>query len=188
MLESPEELAVADRSLTRLDEMYGLFGEQPPPYRHCEPSEVPEPQRSLLHHERHMTVTLERFHEVDVRLTVLQEVHRGDFYSRKILLSRPDETVVQFGLMRIDLRRVHQAAREAILEGARPLGRILIDEEILRRISMHGLLRLEPNDELREVAGPQDGEGPLFGRLATILCNESPAVDLLEVVCNCDVD
>lgn len=185
MLESPEELAVADRSLTRLDEMYGLFGETPPTSLSRAPDQIPEPQRSLLHHERHMTVTLERFHEVEVRLTVLQEVHRGDFYSRKILLSRPDGTVVQFGLMRIDLRRVHQSAREAILEGARPLGRILIDEEILRRISMHGLLQIEPDEELRRLAGPAEGNDPLFGRLATILCNESPAVDLLEVVCNC---
>lgn len=185
MLESPDELAVADRSLTRLDEMYGLFGEDPPPYLSREPAAIPEPQRSLLHHERHMTVTLERFHDVEVRLSVLQQVHRGDFYSRKILLSRPDDTVVQFGLMRIDLRRVHQTAREAILQGARPLGRILIEEEILRRISMHGLLQLEPTAELRELVGPTPANEPLYGRLATILCNESPAVDLLEVVCNC---
>lgn len=184
MLESPEDLAVADRSLTRLDEMYGLFGEKPPPFQACEPNQVPEPQRTLLHHERHMTVTLERFHDVEVRLSVLQEVRRGDFYARKILLSRPDDTVVQFGLMRIDLRRVHHTAREAILGGQRPLGRILIEEEILRRISMHGLLQLEPDPALRRLVRP-DADAPLFGRLATILCNESPAVDLLEVVCNC---
>lgn len=184
MIESPDQLAIADRSLTRLEELYGLFGEVPPRHSPRQAVQLPEPQRSLLHHERHMTVTLERFHDVQVRLTVLQQVHRGDFYARKILLSRPDDTVVQFGLMRIDLRRVNQTARAAILEGARPLGRILIEEEILRRISMHGLLELEATGELRDLAGCRESES-LYGRLATILCNESPAVDLLEVVCNC---
>ena len=181
---SQQELARAERSLTTLEDLFGLFGETPPAHQH-EPSEaVPETQRLLLDHERHMTVTLEKYHETKVTLEVVDQIHEEPFYARKILLRHASGPVVQYGIMRFDLRRVSAHVRTLILAEETPLGRILIENDVLRRISTHGLLSLSPNQEIISIlTGSAHAQGaPLYGRLATILCNESPAVDLLEVV------
>ena len=54
-----------------LDDLYRLWGAVPPPATSISAEEMPEPYRSLLAHEGHMTVTLERFHRTLVRLEVL---------------------------------------------------------------------------------------------------------------------
>lgn len=182
MIDSEQRLATAERSLTEVEELFALFGLVPPEYRAIDSSAAPQPEQTLLDHERHMTVTLEQFHNSPMHLTVLDEIHREPFYARRILLSSSEQRVVQYGIMRIDLRRVEAKAREQILGGGRPLGRILIEHRVLRRISMHGLLAIRPTEEMAKTTNSAP-EAKLYGRLATILCNESPAVDLLEVVC-----
>ena len=190
-------LARADRSLTRLDELFGLFAEAAPKHRAMAPEDIPKIPRSLLHHQRHMTVTLEQHYDTRVELAVLDQIYQEPFYARKILLTHatPDEdetSVVQYGIMRFDLRRVSAKVRSLILAEELPLGRILIENDVLRRITTHGLLAIEPSPSMRSAVGlsvqpPQSfsfrpPSTVLYGRLATILCNESPAVDLLEVV------
>ena len=72
------------------------------------------------------------------------------------------------------------AVRDEIIEGVTPLGYILIKHNLLRRIDVHHFLLMHPNDE---VAGyfQIENTGPTYGRLATIFCDEKPAVELLEV-------
>ena len=60
---------------------------------------------------------------------------------------------------------------------------------MLRRISTHALMRIIPNQELRDCfamgTGGTDDDGKsrvVYGRLATIFCNAEPALALLEVV------
>lgn len=124
-----------------LDDLYRLWGAVPPPATAISAEEMPEPYRSLLAHEGHMTVTLERFHRTVVRLEVLEEKRQDDLYGRKILLTHGEtEAVLQFGILRIDLRCCTPEVRERIVEGRTPLGRILIEHGTLRTISTHGLL------------------------------------------------
>src|SRR5262249_11524595 len=105
----------------------------------------------------------------------------GDIYSRKILLERSDSAqVVQFGIVRFDLSVVLPAVREEILSERTPLGRILINYNVLRHIDLGAILhiRAAPGFALR--TGCNEGQ-TTYGRLATIFCNRRPAVDLLEV-------
>jgi hypothetical protein len=131
-----------------------------------------------------MTVTLEAFHRTRVALEVLAERRRGSLYARKILL-RHGETgdVVQFGIMQFDLAYASAALEAEILERRKPLGRALLDHGVLTRISTHGLLAIEPDHELRRCfALPAESSTRVYGRLATIFCDDRPVVDLLEVV------
>ena len=167
-----------------IDELYQLFQEGPPPARPVDPAGVPERSRRLLAHEAHMTVTLERFYDTEVSLSVLAEAHQEPLYARKILLHHGHTgRVVQFGIMRFDFRATSDAVRERILEKATPLGRILIEHGTLRRISTHQLVEITPDDEIRRVFAREPGDmSPVWGRLATIFVDERPAVALLEVV------
>jgi hypothetical protein len=144
--------------------------------------EVPEPYRRLLVHEHHMTVTVEDFHGDAVDVRVLDRIEGGTFYARKILLAlQKSGRVVQFGIMRINLALCGPAVRKEIIAAQTPLGRILIEHDVLRRIEPKNFLRIVPGNDMMKwfgLARPR----PTYGRLALIHCDGQPAVELLEIV------
>src|SRR5262245_38314360 len=148
---------------------------------HVPSSLTPEPYQRLLVHQQHMTVTMEEFYHTPVVVKVLGRRLEGDIYSRKILLERSDNgRVVQFGIVRFDLGVVLPAVREEILSERTPLGRILINFNVLRHIDPGAILKIAVGAGLAAWFGCKAGTAS-YGRLATIFCNQRPAVDLLEV-------
>ena len=170
-----------------LDELHALTKLFPDGERLFERAEhvasvtVPEPYQSLLVHNHHMTVTMEQYHQSPVEVHILDRRLEGDLYCRKILLLKQGtDTVVQFGIVRFDLRYVTSKVREEILAGNTPLGRILINHNVLRHIDLGAILRISAGPALAEIFSMPTGE-VTYGRLATIFCDHQPAVDLLEV-------
>lgn len=148
---------------------------------HVPSSLTPEPYKRLLVHDHHMTVTMEEFHHVSVVVKVLDRRLDGNVYSRKIVLERSDDgRVVQFGLVRFDLGVVLPAVRDEILSEETPLGRILINYNVLRHIDLGAILQITAGPGLARLCACPTGQ-TTYGRLATIFCNQRPAVDLLEV-------
>src|SRR5262249_3526568 len=103
-------------------------------------------------------------------------------YARKIILTlRGSGKVVLFGIVRINLEYCSPPVREAILAEKTPLGRVLIEHNVLRRIEPLAYFRVDPG--LRQLAWfGLDQPAPLYGRLGFIHCDEQPAVELLEIV------
>lgn len=148
---------------------------------HITADETPEPYRLLLAHEHHMTVTMEQFHQCSVDVRVIQEQFADPIYTREIVLTRAGTSqVVQFGLVKFDFTYVTPAVKSEILAKRLPLGRVLIRHNVLRHISLRAILKIVPGPALREQMQLPDN-APVYGRMATIFCNERPAVDLLEV-------
>lgn len=144
--------------------------------------EVPEPYHHLLVHEHHMTVTVEAHHGTLVDVRILEQKIDGDDYARKILLALHNtDRIVQFGLVRIRLHFCSDPVREAILAGRTPLGRILINHDVLRRIEPTAFLRVTPGPAMMSWFGLAEPT-PTYGRLALIHCDGQPAIELLEIV------
>ena len=144
--------------------------------------QVPEPYHSLLVNDRHMTVTVETHHGSPVDVRVLQEYRGQNAYARKILLERQsDHRVVMFGLVRIHFRFCNDEVREEILSGTIPMGRVLINHNILRRIEPTAFVRVVPGPGLMKWFGLQTPR-PTYGRLALIHCDGKPAIELMEIV------
>jgi len=167
-----------------LQSLLNLFPEPEPMLadaEHVASEALPEPYRRMLAHNHHMTVTMESYHNCRVDVRILDRRLDGDFYSRKIvLLKSGTDRVVQFGIVRFDLSYVTPIVREEILAGNKPLGRVLIDHNVLRHIDLGAVLRLVAGPSLaRHLQMPVGGT--TFGRLATIFCNRHAAVDLLEI-------
>ncbi|MFL5243772.1 MAG: hypothetical protein ACJ8FY_16850 [Gemmataceae bacterium] len=153
-----------------------------PEYEIVQADEVPPPYDKLLVHEHHMTVTVEEHHGGPVDVHIMNRRHDKDYYARRILLVlRSTGRVVQFGIVRIDLRVCSLEVRQEILGGNTPLGRILINHNVLRRIEPTGFLRANLGYELTE-AFQLPAPRPTYGRLAIIHCDGKPAIELLEVV------
>lgn len=145
-------------------------------------AQVPQPYHRLLVHEHHMTVTVEAHHKCAVDVVVLDRRHDGDLYARKILLTRhSDGRVVQFGLVRIHLEFTSPDVRAEIVAEQTPLGRVLIDHNVLRRIEPTAFLRVTPGPAMMTWFG-LNNPTQTYGRLALIHCDGRAAIELLEIV------
>ncbi|HKB06557.1 MAG TPA: hypothetical protein VKD90_30455 [Gemmataceae bacterium] len=143
---------------------------------------IPEPYRGLLAHSEHMTVTVEAFYRAPVDVRVLESGRLGDFYHRRIVLvPRGTDRIVQYGLVRINLACCSAEVREAILSQKTPLGRILIEHNVLRRVEPTSFLRIDPGPTLITALALAEPT-PLYGRTGVIFFNDRPAVAVLEVL------
>jgi hypothetical protein len=129
-----------------------------------------------------MTVTVERFHHSPVDVKVLATSLSGQHYARKILLARQsDGTIVQFGIVRLNFAHVSPEVRREIESQRTPVGRVLIQHNVLREIHLMRLWKVTPGPDLRQLFGLQAGE-TTYGRTAVIDFSGEPAVELLEIV------
>ncbi len=141
-----------------------------------------EPFQKLLDHDEHMTVTVEEHHQCAVDVVVLETRWTTSHYSRKILLTRQtDQSVVQFGIVRLNLDFLGPDVRAEIESQQTPLGRILIEHNVLRKVRLLSLWKVTPRQELAQLLGLNVGD-TCYGRTALIYCNGVPAVELLEIV------
>lgn len=185
MSSASENIDPAD---VELDVLVGLFfdnGAELGRFEDVDASKIDEPSRSLLAHDHHMTVTLERFHSSSVDVKVLATETVGMSYARKILLTtQSDGTVVQYGIVRLNFEYFDDEVREEILAQQIPLGRILINHDVMREVKLLNLYRIESGSELASEFG-FSSKTSCFGRTAIIFCNGAPAIELLEIVGNC---
>lgn len=172
--------------LKELDELCSLFPEpedEPLFLRaeHIAREATPEPYHRMLVHEHHMTVTMESFHDCSVDVVVVASKYDRDLYCRKILLKKHGtDKNVQFGIVRFNFGFVTDSVKEQIESESIPLGRVLIQHNVLRHIDLGAIIRFEAGPGLGRYLQMDVGQ-ETYGRMATIFCNGSPAVDLLEI-------
>lgn len=170
--------------LDELNRLTHMFPDAQPLFEkveHTPASATPDPYRQMLAHDHHMTVTMESYHQTPVDVRVLDQKSDNDLYCRKILLVKQGtDFPVQFGLVRFNFKYVTPSVRQEILDGQIPLGRVLINHNVLRHIDLGAILRVTAGPGLAEYLQMDAGQ-TTYGRLATIFCNNQPAVDLLEV-------
>jgi hypothetical protein len=165
-------------------DLFALFppAAEVPTFDLVAPDAVPQPYYKLLVHKRHMTVTQEAYHGDHVDVRILERRLEGDFYARKILLAlHTTGKIVQFGIPRINLRLCKKAVREEILFGQTPLGRILINHKVLRRIEPIGYFRVRPSGAMMRWFS-LDQPRVTYGRMGIIYCDERPAIEVLEII------
>lgn len=175
----------ARRSSPDLRTLVSLFYAEPDElggFEEVTSDQLPQPFRKLLAHNEHMTVTVESHHNCPVDVEVLQTHVTPSHYARKILLRRQsDRQTVQYGIVRLSFDYLSQEVRTAIESQSAPLGRILIEHDVLREVQLTSLWRIQAGDELCELLQLPIGS-TTFGRTALIFCNSKPAVELLEIV------
>lgn len=154
--------------------------------------DLPPDAAELLDHDHHMTVTLERFHRHPVRVVVDRQHFDDGLYCREITLTVPgdadgggssaaaDRTVL-YGLVCLDSSTLESELFDAIRRGETPLGRILIDADVLRTVERKRLWRITAGPTLARLGGVAPGAA-VYGRTALIRFDGRPAIELLEVV------
>lgn len=180
MMVTPSRRATPE--LKALGNLFYLSLEELGEFQEASEDELPETARKLLWHDEHMTVTVEAHHQSPVDVRVLNTHVTPTHYSRRILLTRQsDGRVVQFGIVRLNSTFLGEDVRQEIESEQAPLGRILIEHNVLRHVRPLSLWRVEPAPGLVEIFGLDQPE-VCYGRTALIYCNGLPAVELLEIV------
>lgn len=144
--------------------------------------EVPEPHRSLLDHHSHMTVAVESHFGSKVDVKVVRSTKDDTWYAREILLeSQRTGEIVQYGIVRLRYGLLSPAVWAEIEGGDKPLGRVLIEHDVLRQVELVGLWRVACGHTLAEYFSVAE-KTVTYGRTARIFCDEEPAIELLEIV------
>jgi len=160
---SPELLSL----LLPLHYFYEQAGEALPEITLVDGAEVPEPERSLLVHDRDMTSTLGRFYESPIALSILQCERSEDYLMREVVLSRAsDGGQVEYGAIGVRLEKFEGPLREDIAEGRGPLGGLLEKYVIDYRSAPKGYFKMEADARVAQAIGEEVG-ATLYGR-----CNE----------------
>jgi chorismate-pyruvate lyase len=171
---TPELNALADLFYADLGRL-GSFSELPA-------ADLPDVPRRLLAHDEHMTVTVEAFHGGLVRVEVLETNITPTHYARRILLHRErDDQIVQFGIVRLALALIDPVVRQEIESQSAPLGRVLIQHNVLRNVRLLSLWRITPGEDLCRLFRCGESQD-CYGRTALIYCDGVPAVELLEIL------
>lgn len=143
---------------------------------------VPDVYQKLLNHTKHMTVTVEDHHQDQVGVQVLRSEMVGNHYCREILLhTLHDRKVVQYGIVRLNTRFLAQEPLQEILQQQKPLGRVLIEHDVLREIELFDLLEVQCGPVLAQLFHVPE-RTLTYGRTALLHCDREPAIELLEIV------
>lgn len=153
-------------------------------FSEIQPEALPQPYRSLLAHTSHMTVAMEEHHGCKVDVQVLDRKSTANHYSRKITLSRQsDGQIVQFGIVRLGTALLNEKVRTEIESETIPLGRVLIENQVLRTVKLMTTWKIAPGDSLKTHSASPNLE-TCYGRTALIYTDGIPAVELLEIAVN----
>ena len=145
---------------------------------------VPPPFDGLLDHNHHMTVTVEAFHKEPVTVTVHRHMKHDDFYCREITLAtEQSKRIVQYGIVRLTIAALKPPVWQRIESREVPLGRVLIEHNVLRDVQLQQLWEIKAGPCLAEKMKSVIGD-TFYGRTALIHCDGLPAIELLEIVAN----
>lgn len=165
-----------------LDQFYGPPSDRSQLGEFCSVASVPTPYDRLLDHHQHMTVTVESFYGQSVDVHVHRCVRDGDWYCREItLVTSNSKQIVQYGIVRLDTTALAPNVWRQIESQQVPLGRVLIEHDVLREVQLCDLWKVHAGPSLAALMHRKIAD-QLYGRTALIHCDGKAAIELLEVV------
>jgi len=165
-----------------LDLAYSKAGLEPPKAKAVGPDEIPQPYRSLLVHQRDMTLTLEEHFGGRVVLRPLSTFTTGAWYYRRVLLAQEySGRPVEMGAIRMKLAALPRKVQAEIRRNQVPLGRILRDGGVDFTSMPRQFFAVVPNPEMMGVFWMREPR-TLYGRRTEVLLDGRAIGDIVEVL------
>lgn len=182
----------SDDAEVKIEQLLDQFYRDPPGYgqlaEFCRVQSVPSPYDALLDHHEHMTVTVESHYGEPVDVAVHRTLGEGTWYSREItLLTHKSRKIVMYGIVLLNIEALDPDVWRQIESQEIPLGRALIEHNVMREVQLVELWRVRAGNNLASLLNTPIG-GTLYGRTALIYCDGEPAIELLEIVSPTDSD
>jgi hypothetical protein len=165
-----------------LDLAYTRAGLEPPLATAVAPEQIPQPYRSLLVHQRDMTLTLEEHFGGRVALRPLSTFVSGAWYYRRVLLAQEySGRPVEMGAIRMKLAALPRKVQAEIRRNQVPLGRILRDGGVDFTSVPREFFAVAPNPEMMGVFWMREPR-TLYGRRTEVLLDGRAIGDIVEVL------
>jgi hypothetical protein len=165
-----------------LDLAYTRAGLEPPAATAIAPDRIPQPYRSLLVHQRDMTLTLEAHFGGRVVLRPLSTFVSGPWYYRRVLLAQEySGRPVEMGAIRMKLAALPRKVQLEIRRNRVPLGRILRDGGVDFTSMPREFFAVTPNPEMMGVFWMREPR-TLYGRRTEVLLGGRVIGDIVEVL------
>jgi hypothetical protein len=165
-----------------LDIAYTRAGLEPPLATAVAPEQIPQPYRSLLVHQRDMTLTLEEHFGGRVALRPLSTFVSGAWYYRRVLLAQEySGRPVEMGAIRMKLAALPRSVQAEIRRNQVPLGRILRDGGVDFTSVPREFFAVVPNAEMMGVFWMREPR-TLYGRRTEVLVGGKAIGDIVEVL------
>ncbi len=137
-----------------LEQFYGSARVFPAGLNSAASTEVPAPYDTLLDHHAHMTVTVESHYGEPVDVVVHRTKRQGNWYSREITLQDANDQKRSSSTVSCAECRCPGARCLAAIESQQiPLGRVLIEHNVLREVQLCELWRVEAGPNLANSLG-----------------------------------
>lgn len=162
---------------------YEQTGDPLPTYERIDGAAIPQPQRSLLVHDRDMTPTLEAHYKDRIQLAPLVvQSHDTSIMRQVVLYSEKYKTPVEFGAIWINLALLESGPAEQVRSCSAPLGAILHDHQIPHASQPSLFLQIQP-DELICHSLAIDAPTTLYGRQNSLTTPDGETIaDVLEIL------
>ena len=165
-----------------LDIAYTRAGLEPPTATPIAPDAIPQPYRSLLVHQRDMTLTLEAHFGGRVVLRPLTTFTIGPWYYRRVLLAQEySGRPVEMGAIRMKLAALPRKVQADIRRNQIPLGRLLRDAGVDFTSMPREFFAVVPNAEMMGVFWMREPK-TLFGRRTEVLLDGRAIGDIVEIL------
>jgi hypothetical protein len=165
-----------------LDLAYTRAGLEPPAATSIAADRIPQPYRSLLVHQRDMTLTLEAHFGGRVVLRPLSTFLSGPWYYRRVLLAQEySGRPVEMGAIRIKLAALPRKVQAEIRRNQVPLGRLLRDAGVNFTSMPREFFAVTPNPEMMGVFWMREPR-TLYGRRTEVLLDGRAIGDIVEVL------
>lgn len=144
---------------------------------------VAQPFRRLLVHRKSMTLVLESAYRDEIQLRVLRQEFSGRILFREVfLVRRSDERPVEIGLIHILLDHCPDEVREPVLEGKRPLGKLLCELGVKYSNRPSAYFKVASRGMIGEALGLGDSRD-LYGRCSRlVLPSDQILADVIEIL------
>lgn len=151
-----------------LNEIYGRNDRVLPELIPLAGTQMPQPYRGLLVHQRDMTPTLCNFHKSRICIEALQSWRQGSMYYREVLLhSKESGRSLLYGGIKINLSLLPEAAAQKVLDEKEPLGGILADFEVEHSSEPSGYFEIKAGSFIEKKLVVEKG-AILYGRRNTL--------------------
>ena len=165
-----------------LDIAYTRAGLEPPTATAIDPDAIPQPYRSLLVHQRDMTLTLEAHFGGRVVLRPLTTFTIGAWYYRRVLLAQEySGRPVEMGAIRMKLAALPRKVQAEIRRNRIPLGRLLRDAGVDFTSMPREFFAVVPNAEMMGVFWMRE-EKTLYGRRTEVMLDSRAIGDIVEIL------
>jgi hypothetical protein len=172
----------APSALYPLDLAYARAGLSRPRADVVRAADLPLPYRSLLEHQRDMTMTLEQHFGGRIALRMLSTFrHRTSYFRRVLLVQEYSGRPVEMGAIRIRLTAFRPAIQARVVRGDVPLGRVLRDGGVDYVSRPTVFLAVTPNSEMMGVFWMREAL-TLYGRQTEILLAGKKIGDIVEIL------